>query len=84
MCKLINRKLKATKHANIRHLADAKLNSVLNIISKAINDNIISDEEFKLVTDEMNKYNVMKEKIQSKGIKYPGFTEDEKKHEFYM
>ena len=40
MCKLINRKLKnkGTKHANIKQLADAKLKSVLDIISKAIND----------------------------------------------
>ena len=57
MCKLINRKLKnkGTKHSNIKQLADAKLNSVLDIISKAINDNNISDNEFKLVVDEMNK-----------------------------
>ena len=81
LCKLVNRKLKikASKHANIRQLADAKLNSVLDIISKAINDNMISDEEFKLVTNELNKYNVLKKDIQTKVVTNTHISKNEKK-----
>ena len=79
MYKLINRKLKIkiTKHANIKQLADAKLTSVLDIISKAIKDNMISDEEFRLVTYEMNKYNTMKKNIQTKVVSNTCISEDE-------
>ena len=80
-CKFINRKLKRkfSKHSNIRQLAMSKLNSVLGIISKAIEDNKISDEEFKLVRDEMEKYNELKAQIQTKVSKNQNVTEEEKR-----
>ena len=80
-CKFINRKLKRkfSKYSNIRQLAMSKLNSVLGIISKAIEDNKISDEEFKLVRDEMEKYNELKAQIQTKVSKNQNVTEEEKR-----
>ena len=57
----------------------SKLNSVLGIISKAIEDNKISDEEFKLVRDEMEKYNELKAQIQTKVSKNQNVTEEEKR-----
>ena len=67
-CKFINRKLnqKSSKHSNNRQLAMSKLDSALGIISKAIEGNQISDEEFKLVRDEIEKYNELKAQIQKK------------------
>ena len=65
LCKVINRKLikKAQKHKEITILAQAKLNTVLDLISKAINDNKISDEEFTLILNEYVKFQTMKEQI---------------------
>ena len=57
----------------------SKLNSVLGIISKAIENNKISDEEFKLVRDEMEKYNELKAQIQTKVSKNQNVTEEEKR-----
>ena len=67
-CKLINKKLKTKtkKHSLIKQTAESKLNSILEIVDKAINDNSVSDEEFKQVVDEMNKYNELKKNIQTK------------------
>lgn len=67
-CKGINRKLKAKsqKHSLIKQTAESKLNSILEIVNKAIDDNNISDSEFKLVVDEMTKYNALKKNIQTK------------------
>ena len=44
--------IKISKHANIKQLADAKLNTIIDIISKAITDNTISDDEFSLVIND--------------------------------
>ena len=46
-------------------LASAKLHTIASHISKALMDNCVSDEEFKLVTEELNKYKAMKEEIRS-------------------
>ena len=79
-CKCINRKLKgkAQKHSSILQLAESKLNSIREIISKAINDNNITDDEFKLVVDEMKKYNAMKENIQTKVVSNTIISADQK------
>ncbi len=82
VCKGVNRKLnsKSKKHSSIKQTAESKLNSILEIVDKAINDNNISDEEFKLVIDEMNKYNELKKTIQTKVVSNMGISEDEKKN----
>ena len=44
-------------------LAIAKLNTVHGHISKAVEDCHVSDEEYKLILDEVEKYRTMKEEI---------------------
>ena len=56
---------KAEKHLKIKTLATAKLDTIASHISKALMDDYISDEEFKLIIEEMNKYKAMKEEIRS-------------------
>ena len=74
--KLMRRKLisKAPKHYEIKTLADSKLNSIKNLISKALNDEQISEQEFKIILEELDKYNDLKEKTHSK---QSGFSETE-------
>ena len=56
---------KAEKHLKIKTLATAKLDTIASHISKALMDDYISNEEFKLIMEEMNKYKAMKEEIRS-------------------
>ena len=76
--KLVRRKLmsKAQKHYEIKTLGERKLNSVNNLISKALKDGRISEEEFKIVLDELNRYNDLKDKTHTK---QSGLNEQEKK-----
>ena len=78
--KYISRRLlvKATKHDEIRVLALSKLNSITDVISNALRDGRISPEEFKLVLDEMEKYGLIKAKIQEKTRKAAQSTEARK------
>ena len=55
--------LKAEKHLKIKMAACAKLDTIASHISKAMMDNYISDDEFKLIMEELNKYKAMKEEI---------------------
>lgn len=56
-------RLKPNNTKKIKVLARAKLNTISSYISKALNDNKISDEEFQLILSELNKYREMKEEI---------------------
>ena len=56
---------KAEKHLKIKTLAIGKLDTIATHISKALTDNFISDEEFKLIMEEMNKYKALKEEIRN-------------------
>ena len=56
---------KAEKHLKIKTLATAKLDAIASHISKAMMDDFISDEEFKLIMDEMNKYKALKEEVRN-------------------
>ena len=56
---------KAEKHLKIKTLAIAKLDTITTHISKALTDDFISDEEFKLIMEEMNKYKALKEEIRN-------------------
>ena len=64
----VNKKLalKAEKHEKIKTLADAKLNTISDHISKALKDDHISDDEFSLIISELEKFNSMREEIRSK------------------
>ena len=55
--------LKAEKHHKIKLLADKKLNIISDLVSKALDDETISDEEFSLVLSELDKFFDKKEKI---------------------
>ena len=59
-------KVKADKHKNIQILAESKLNTIYNHVSKAINNCHISDEEFSLILEEEEKFRSMTEDIRSK------------------
>ena len=56
---------KAEKHLKIKTLAMAKLDTIASHVSKAIMDDFISDEEFKLIMEEMNKYKALKEEVRN-------------------
>ena len=56
---------KAEKHLKIKTLAMAKLDTIASHVSKAMMDDFVSDEEFKLIMDEMNKYKALKEEVRS-------------------
>ena len=75
---LVRRKLtsKAQKHSNIKAIADSKINSIKDLISKALQDGQISDDEFKMVLCELEKYNDLKDKTKTK---QSGLSESEKK-----
>ena len=67
---------KAQKHYEIKTIGESKLNSVKNLISKALSDGQISAEEFQLVLYELDRYNDLKDKTHTK---QSGLSEQEKK-----
>ena len=67
---------KAEKHLKIKTLAMAKLDTIASHVSKAMMDDFISDEEFKSIMDEMNKYKALKEEVRN-NIKKKLKTEEE-------
>ena len=56
---------KAQKHDEIRVLAEAKHDSIRDLVSKALVDGAVDDHEFRLVLDEMERYRAMKENIRT-------------------
>ncbi len=70
-CNFINRKLytKLKKHDNIKMAAESKLNSILEIVNTAINDGKITQDEFKIVVDEVQRYYELKDTIKGKTLK---------------
>ena len=48
------------KHETIKTIASAKLGTISSHISKALSDNKVTDEEFRLILEELEKYKVMK------------------------
>lgn len=68
---------KATKHEAVRVLATSKLNTVHSHISKALEDCSISDDEYKLVLDEVEKYRMMKDELRRKHAPAAGSVIDE-------
>ena len=59
-------KIKADKHKQIQTLAEAKLNTMYDHISKAIQDGRISEEEFSLILSEHSKFKSMIEDLRKK------------------
>ena len=56
--KILGRRLavKVKKHCEIRVLAVSKLNTISDHVSRALMDGVISDDEFKLIVEELKKY----------------------------
>lgn len=85
--KFIGRRLlvKAKKHDEVRVLAESKLNTIADHVSKALIDGQISDEEFRLIVDELNKFDQMKAEIRAgarkahAAVKPPVLDEETKK-----
>ena len=82
--KLVGRRLqaKARKHDLIRGLAESKLNTIADRISVALNDDKITEEEFRLILSEAYKYNQMKAEIRRRQKQSGGLSEDEKNRLF--
>ena len=57
---------KAEKHEKIKTIASTKLDTISSDISKALSDNKVVDEEFRLILEELEKYKVMKEEVRTK------------------
>ena len=66
MSKRLERKV--TKHEKIYTFALAKLNSVAELVSKALTDKRISDFEFTIILREVQKYHELKAAIRD-GVK---------------
>jgi len=63
----VNRKLKhtATKHEKISVLSQDVLQKISGLISKALNDDEISDEEFSLILSELDTFQETKAKLRT-------------------
>ena len=57
---------KIIKHQEVVALAIAKRDTVDRLVSKAINDNCMSDVEFQIIVSELEQYNTLKEKVRAK------------------
>ena len=57
---------KAEKHEKIKTLASAKLDTISSHMSKALSDNKVTDDEFRLILEELEKYKVMKEEVRTR------------------
>ena len=79
--KFVERRLmiKVKKHNDIVVLARAKLGSVVERVSKALEDGMISDEDFRMVMEEHTQFIHMKESIREKSRK--SVTAKMKEHE---
>ena len=55
--------VKAKKHDQIKVLADSKLNTISDHVSKALSDGKISEEEYHKIVGEIQKYSQMKSEI---------------------
>ena len=65
--KVVGRRLavKVKKHCEIRVLAVSKLNTISDHVSRALMDGVISDDEFKLIVEELQKYDQLKAEIRA-------------------
>ena len=69
---------KIKKHREIMTLAIAKRDTVDRLLSKAMRDNRLSDDEFQLIMDEHSQYNVLKDAVRAKLTRKPSSPNLEK------
>ena len=61
---------KLNKHLQTVSVCNAKLNTIKDLISKTLQDNEISPEEFRLILSEVEKYKrVLKNQVNMKNLK---------------
>ena len=70
-CQQISKNLskKAVKHQNTITLARSKINTIEDLVSKALRDNKISDEQFSLIIEELKNFEKLKAEIRAKAQK---------------
>ena len=61
-----NSRTKAEKHQKIQRIASTKLNTISSHISKSLSNNKVTDEEFQLILEELEKYKALKEEVRTK------------------
>lgn len=57
--------VKAIKHLKIKTAAESSLYTISDHISKALKDEVVSDEEYSLIITELDKFNKLKDEIRS-------------------
>ena len=67
-CGVASKKLshKVGKHEQTVSLAKAKVNTIQDLVSKALRDNVISDQEFSIILEELKKFEKLKLEIRQK------------------
>ena len=82
ICPALAKKMqsKSKKHSAIQNLAEEKLNTVYCHISKALNDDFISEDEFNQVHDDIECYRREKENIISQHKKTSGLMQTLTQH----
>ena len=82
---VINKKLerKVNKQTKIQALALAKHDSINSFVSQALDNNNVSDNEFKIITHEMQKYPPLKGSLRSKFASKQGQKQSEPAAEKY-
>ena len=68
---IVNKRLavKCKKHYEIAVIAETKLNTITSHVSKALQDNSVTDEEFTLILNELDKYNELKTEVRNNSSK---------------
>ena len=67
----------------IRGLAESKLNTIADRVSVALNNDKITEEEFRLILSEIDKYNQMKAEIRGHQ-KHSGDLSEDKKNRLFQ
>ena len=68
--RVINRRLnKAIKHDYIQQSTETVLRSISQITSRALDDGVVSDNEYQLVLDEVERFVVQKEEIRDQTMR---------------
>ena len=74
---------KQKKHDQIILLAQTKLESIQDIISKALTDGIISDLEFERTLSELDRYRTLKQEVRNKAKKKTEAITDEQQEAIF-
>ena len=57
---------KVSKHEQTAAIAKSKLNTINDLVSKALKDNVISDQEFSIILAELEKFQKLKLEVRQK------------------